>query len=121
MIAICLLVSLPDANDSFDLIELNHVYDSNGKHILDQYIGWQCVDGKFRCEFWCFQNRFTFPTRDLARGGWLMVGRKTTEGVRPRLVRSRHFHETWLQFDPEVENRDVFPQSKRRGLAIRKR
>lgn len=113
---------LPFADDRIELLELNHVYDSCGHLVLSQYIGWDFDDkGDYRCQWWRFQKRFNRPYRDYARGGWVMTGTDADEGVAPRRVRAKVFTESWSFVDHELEHRNVFPQSKRRGLTIRKR
>ena len=102
--------------DTADVIELNHFYDPEGRKVFDQVIFWEwhAEEAVFRVVAWrLWKSPAQTPQRDWQRGGyrtlWLDVDQ-------PRLVRATSFHETWTQFDPELEDRQFLPPDRRRGL-----
>jgi hypothetical protein len=103
--------------DTADLIELNHVYDLEGRKAFDQVILWDWHEAEeaFRVVAWrLWKSPAQTPERDWLRGGYQMLWDDING---PRLVRSTSFHETWTQYDPELEDRQLFPPERRRGLA----
>ena len=106
----------PVSTDTADIIEVNHYYDANGKHVFDQVIFWDWHDDDctFRVAAWRFlKPENHFPRRDPVRGGYVHIWKD--EG-RLRCVRSKWFRETWTQYDPEVNDREFLTQRMRRGL-----
>jgi hypothetical protein len=53
------------------------------------------------------------PERDWERGGWSVLWQ---DGEVVRLVRAKSMRRTYLQFDPEIEDRKILSKEKRRGL-----
>jgi hypothetical protein len=103
--------------DTADVIELNHFYDPEGRKVFDQVIFWEwhAEEAAFRVVAWrLWKSPAQTPHRDWLRGGyrtlWLDVDL-------PRLVRAASFHESWTQYDPELEDRHFLPPDRRRGLA----
>jgi len=102
--------------DTADLIELNHVYDLEGRKAFDQVILWEWHEAKeaFRVVAWrLWKSPAQTPERDWLRGGYQMLWDDVNG---PRLVRATSFYETWTQYDPELEDRQLFPPERRRGL-----
>lgn len=93
---------------SVDCIELNHLYDSEGRYVYDQVILWQkYCDNEQHVVGWrlvktplCFTNGF-FILRD---------------GDFDRKIQYKMFRESWTQHDPEVVDRGRWPKEKRSGL-----
>ncbi len=106
--------------DTTDLVELNHVYDLEGRKALDQVIFWEWnpAEGAFRVVAWrLLKSPAQTPERDWLRGGYRVLW-EDVDG--PRLVRAASFQETWTQFDPELEDRQFLSPERRRGLAGRR-
>jgi len=102
--------------ESVDLIEVNHCYDEEGKHVFDQvlFYDWSAQDRQYHVRAWrMLKDPTQIPHRDSVRGdyestwydGWLL-----------RQVRSTTFRETWTQYDPEVTARSQLPKELRREL-----
>ena len=129
-----------------DRIELNHLYDGDGRLVLDQVIFWEWSrsDCRFHVVDWRLIKNCRIPSeeqkrewdtshpdgppyvpRAIAVHAWPDVGiddcnpvcdwydEKTREN---RRVTGRTFIETWTLNDPELRNREVLPQNRRRGL-----
>lgn len=151
--------------DHVDFFELSHVYDDEGKLVLDQVIMWDwvydhatkstekkvvawytlknCREVLTR-EEWLKKNRefgdawvkkhgmhgfipdyvpefignSKCPRYDHARKKWIVV---FAERSAIRKITANAYMETWTQFDPEVENQNLFEKSTRRGLTILRR
>jgi len=116
---------LPVADETIDVIEVNHFYDDSGKHVFDQIIFWEyrradgavtthdCALGRVvqACRFIkCYSQ---MPQRDYGRGCTTTIWH---DGDTLRRVRAACWFETWTQFDPEVANRSVLAQCDRREL-----
>jgi hypothetical protein len=116
MLAILLLCTLPldlAKCDQADIVEINHHYDYDGRHVFTQSIWWELGDdSEFVVIDWRMQklqDLTPIPTR----GGYLQVWE---DGERIRVVRSRHYRETWTQYDPELLDRERIPKEQRREL-----
>jgi len=105
-----------------DLVEVNHLYNDMGEHVLDQVIFWD----------WCFNSR-RHQVRDwrLLRGAASPSGRACYGPQRlwpfgwqvtllddggMRHVYATAIRETWTQYDPEMAERNVLEEQKRRKL-----
>lgn len=104
--------------ETVDLLEVNHKYGDDGKHVYDQLIVWERLpDGKYHVRHWrLLDDRETCPGRPLYcaqtqdyRATW-----KDEAGL--RAVRSKAFRETWSHSDPEREDLKVWPQIMRQNL-----
>ena len=99
--------------DEVEVLELNHFFDENGKHVFDQLIFWA-----------------TYPKADLHVRGWRLVKSKSMipkkrgdkwetrwerNGVK-YVVTARGFKETKTAFDPELRDRKAIPKDKRNNL-----
>jgi hypothetical protein len=102
--------------ESVDLIEVNHCYDEEGKHVFDQvlFYDWSAQDRQYHVRAWrMLKHPSQIPYRDTVSGryeatwhdGWVM-----------RNVRATTFRETWTQHDPEVAARSQLPKELRREL-----
>ena len=101
--------------DRVDAIELNHLFDEAGKHVLSQYLflDWIPSAGQFHVIAWRLAKRpGQRPVRDAA-GGWVVVW---FDGGRLRRVRAGSFVESWTQYDVELEHRRILPKEQRREL-----
>jgi hypothetical protein len=119
LLAVAVIGALPldlVTTDAADVIELNHLYDGDGRPVFDQVIFWQwhADEGAYHVLAWrLWKSPAQTPWRE-----WLAGGFVTTwfDGDRLRLVRSRSYRETWTQHDPELEDRQLLPAHERRGL-----
>ncbi len=114
--AAAMVPATPLVRDRVDAIELNHVYDSDGRLVLRQFIfwDWHDGDGQFRVVAWrLFNEGQPLPWRDLSRGGYVLLWR---DGQVLRWIEADAFHETWTQYDREIEDRQQLSQDRRRGL-----
>lgn len=114
------LVAAPSSHEEsgerVDLIEVNHYYDENGKHILDQvlFYEWDDREARYQVRAWrLLKVPSQFP-RPCANG----QGYETTwrEGKDARVVQAPKFRETWTQYDPELLERRVLPREERHEL-----
>ena len=117
--AACLLLVEPitlATEERVDVIEHNRFYNpDNAKHVFDQVIfrdhHRSCVD---RIVDWrLVKNKSHVPYRDFARGEYVM---RWWDNDKFRVVRSGVLTDTWTNYDPELEDREVFPRERRRGL-----
>lgn len=102
-------------SDAFDKVELNHFYDDQGRHVFDQVLWYD----------WDIHNRHTV-------GAWRLVKNTGTIPVLNRQsnlyeslfsdngtfrkVTAKYYSETWMQYDPELVDREFLPKEKRRDL-----
>jgi hypothetical protein len=102
--------------ESVDLIELNHCFDEEGRHVFDQilFYDWSARDQHYHVRAWrMLKNPKQIPTRHAVRGDYESVW---YDGWVLRRVRSTTFRETWTQYDPEVLARAKLPKELRREL-----
>ena len=102
--------------DQVDLIDLNHYYDSQGRHVFDQVIfyQWSRADARFQVREWRLMKApMKPPCRVRADGPWVMRWRDQGEF---REVSGKNFRETWTNYDPEIRERDYLPAGERRGF-----
>jgi len=138
ILAALLLAAIPHSDvvrDECDVIELNHLYDENGRSGLSQFIfyDWHERESRHHVVEWA-----TTRTERKAKAGILpeefkkryrhelaAMVRPTKEGWRLRFdhmgvvreITARQFRETWTQFDPEIMERENLPKERRRGLS----
>lgn len=104
-----------------DLIELNHFYDSQGRHVYDQVIFYEEDPGTLRRQVraWCLvEDRDTRNRRpvknvetSLYQVDWFDNDQRLV-----RKITSRSFSETWSQIDPERANKKVLLEKYRIAL-----
>lgn len=127
LILILLLGSFkgPFVHNSCDLIELNHNYDKNGKHVYDQVIFWRRKpeNGKYEvCEWGLIEERESptrRPAQNVVSGLWEVYYKR--DGERSAIiVTSKMFRESWSTIDPERENKKKVPEELRYKLYSKK-
>jgi hypothetical protein len=117
--ALSLIAALPQSDvacDHVDLVEVNHVYDLEGKPVLVQavFYEWRPSQGEYHVRAWrLLKSDDQRPVRDFRRGDWRMI---FSDGGILREVRATTFRETWTQYDVERHERDRLPQEYRAGL-----
>ncbi len=98
-----------------DLIELNHVYDTDDGHIsFEQWIFWDWWPSKRRyvCVAW---RHYREQDKLLPGKLWVLV--RNEDGV--IRITANAVIETWTPNDPELDDRDRFEPGLRRGLRTR--
>lgn len=108
-------------HEHVDLIELNHFYDQQGRHVYDQVIFYErCPDtGKFKVRAWCLvEDRETLsrrPIRDL-ESNLYQVNWFDSDQRLLRKITSRMYRESWTQVDPERANKRIVDERLRTSL-----
>lgn len=95
-----------------DIIELNRVYDGEGRLVLTQLIAWSwCRDGRYHVDGWrLVRDKHDSPV--LRNGRWVI---DVSDGHgRPVEVSAVGFRDTHTQHDPERDDLAAWPQEKRR-------
>lgn len=94
--------------DRCDRLEINHVYDCNGRHSFTQAIFWDWYsDGTLHVSAWSILGKHR-----LERGRIVFYQRQTL-----RVVEFSTWCESWTQGDPELRDRQLLPVERRRGFA----
>ena len=115
----CLCGSSPRedvASEQVDLVEVNHFYDDQGRHVFDQVIfyDWYASESRYNVRAWrLVKNPSQLPQRDWAGGGYSAMWQ---DGEQIRHIRSKSIRETWTQYDPELVEREFLPKEKRKEL-----
>jgi hypothetical protein len=103
--------------DQVDVIEYNHFYDDQGRHVFDQLIfyDWSPGDNRYQIRDWrLIKHVSQTPQHDLQRGNYVATWH---DGAALRQVRAASMRETWTQYDPELVERSVLPKEQRRELS----
>lgn len=118
--SLSLLLAVPVVNDvareSVDLIELNHFYDEQGRLVFDQVIfyDWSSECARYNVRAWrLVKTTAQLPQRDWGSGGYVAMWQ---DGEQFRRLQSKHFCETWTQYDPELHEREHLPKERRHEL-----
>jgi hypothetical protein len=118
-LALLLLSVLPQditLRDQVDVIELNALFDENGREVFRQVIFLDVNrEGKEEVVAWrLVKHESQIPRPDCCgRGHYTTLWH---DGERERVVVAKSFRETWTQFDPELVAREVMPKESRREL-----
>jgi hypothetical protein len=111
--ALCLLlyVGSPRSKSTyFHLMELNHFYGRDGKHVYSQVILWHQNPATMRLEVGYWSLADTEPLLENGLYKWT-----DKEG---RAAHSRIFRESWSQIDPERANQKRLDQESRIGFPV---
>jgi hypothetical protein len=108
--------------EQVDLIELNHFYDPQGRHVYDQVIFYNRhpATGKYHVRAWCLvEDRESLSRRPvyqvstgLYRVDWLDSDQQVL-----RCVQSRLHRESWSHVDPERVDKKKYDERLRFSLA----
>jgi hypothetical protein len=104
------------AFEHVELVEVNHLYDERGQHLLDQLIfyDWSVQLSRFDVRAWRkVKSSAQLPVRSWQDGDYHVTW--YDRGIL-RHVRAAAFRETWTQYDPEVLARKQLPVEQRREL-----
>jgi hypothetical protein len=108
---------LPLVSDRVDVLELNRVYDDQGRPVLTQMIfwDWHQRDARLHVVAWrLWKDESQQPLRDWSQGDFVLLW---NDGELLREVRAKTWRESWTQFDPELQDRNTFAKEHRRGLS----
>lgn len=109
------------AVDQVDLIEYNHFYDEQGRHVFDQLIfyDWSRRDARYQIRDWrLVKSNMQVPYKDTQRNFYTATWH---DGQVIRQVRATSLRETWTQYDPELVERANLPKEQRRELSPARR
>lgn len=114
-----ILATVPHAEplrERCDAIEVNHMYDGEGRLVFDQviFLDWTPDESRYHVRAWrLVKYPSQIPERDHARNCWRTVFR---DGEVLRVIEAGSMRRTWEQHDPEALEREVLPVHRRRGL-----
>lgn len=103
--------------DQVEVIEYNHFYDEQGRHVFDQLIffDWSPRENRYQIRDWrLIKTVSQAPYHDANRGFYVATWH---DGLTLRQVRAAAIRETWTQYDPELTERAVLPKEHRRELS----
>lgn len=99
--------------DRVALIEVNHLYDARGQHVIDQVIFWDWDRDRFQVRAWrLIKSDVQLPKRNRC-GDYECYW---CDGNTLRKVIAHQKRETWTTYDPEVLEREMLPIEFRREL-----
>lgn len=125
LILLLTIPSLPESvtAEQVDVVEVNHFYDDNGRHVFDQVIFYDWSDGWQRHQVvaWrLIKDRSQLPQRNWQASSESYVTFWVDQEVL-RKVTAKSFRETWTQYDPELLEREALRKEDRRELRISRR
>ena len=113
-IAILLLGIIPldiPTTDKVDLVEHNHFYDENGREVFQQLIWWDW--DKYNSRFVIRDWRLVTDKQILPIDGRSVF----YDGGTMREIKATSKSTSWLQYDPELADREMLPKEQRRELS----
>lgn len=102
--------------DRVDLVEVNHYYDDQARHVFDQvlFYDWSPAAARFRVrDYRLFRSPHQRPQRSASTREYVTLWH---EGDGTRHVTARAFRETWTQYDPEMRERQYLAKHRRQRL-----
>jgi hypothetical protein len=109
------------AEEYVDLIELNHFYDHQGRHVYDQVIFYEQSPetGRFQVRAWCLiedrDNLSRRPVKNVETQRYQVDWFDNDQRL-VRKITSRSFRESWTQIDPERANKIILEERSRIAL-----
>lgn len=104
------------ATETVDTVEVNSLYDEQGRKTFDQVIwwDWNAPTETYRVRAWrLVKDGKPWAERDWENGGWVCTW---MDGDKLRCVRARSLMRTFTQYDPELIDRDWHPKENRKEL-----
>lgn len=104
------------AREKCDLIELNGLYDEQGRLVFDQIIFYDfCRErSRYQVRAWrLVKDHNQLPTYDHTTGLWQC---RWLDGEVTRCVTADSYRRTWTQYDPELAEREFYPKERRKEL-----
>lgn len=118
-VACCLLAGMDDPDRlpvvTVDRVEQNHVVSARGVVSLNQHVAWVYYPGELQPHvafWWTGPDPLVWVERD---GYSQAVVWRDGQAIR---LRCRAHSETWTLTDPELEDRQLYDQNRRRGWAL---
>jgi hypothetical protein len=110
------------AEDSVDVIEINHFVNESGQVQLDQIIfyDWSPSQSRYIVRAWRSLKTPSQLPMKLAGGGYQATWHDSRDGNVLRKVKAKSVIETWTTYDPETVNQEYLDRNLRRELAQRK-
>jgi hypothetical protein len=108
------------ASEQVDLVEVNHFYDDQGRHVFDQVIFYDWAEGHSRhmVRAWrLVKNPAQLPQRNWKDGSYTALWH---DNEVLRKVQAKSMRESWTQYDPELAEREYLPKEKRKELQVAK-
>lgn len=108
-------------SDSFEKVEVNHFYDTEGKQVFDQVIwyDWDYLLNQHKVEAWrIMKTPGYFPVLNRQNGYYESLFIHDDNIHR---VKAKYLIETWTQFDPELVDRETYKKELRLDLQSRKK
>lgn len=119
LIALLLLCLNPGddvVRERCDLVELNGLYDEQGRLVFDQVIwyDWSAPHERYMVRAWrLVKDGKPSPEYDHGSGQWRCLW---NDGEITRCVMAGSYRRTWEQFDPELIEREYLPKERRKEL-----
>lgn len=104
--------------DQVDMVEVNHLYDEQGRLLFDQviYYDWSPEQRRYNVRAWrLVKTPSQLPTRHVS-GGYISLWHDDRT-LRRVIATSRR--ESWTQYDPELVERQFRSKDKRPNLTKR--
>ncbi len=104
------------SSEQVDLVELNHFFDDQGRHVFDQMIfyDWSAEHNRYQVRAWrLIKTASQQPRHDWTREVYVATWQ---DGEVLRKVVAKGMKETWTQHDPELAEREYLPKEMRREL-----
>jgi len=104
------------ASEQVDLVEVNHFYDDQGRHVFDQVIfyDWEAGHSRHMVRAWrLVKNPAQLPQRNWKDGSYSALW---YDNDVLRRVQAKSMRESWTQYDPELVEREYLPKEKRKDL-----
>lgn len=109
------------AEEYVDLIELNHFYDHQGRHVYDQVIFYEQApeSGRFLVRAWCLvedrDHQSRRPVKDANSQRYRVSWYDSDQHIHRKIV-SQIYRESWTQVDPERANKKIHDEHSRTSL-----
>lgn len=128
ILAALLLAVIPHSDvvrDECDVLELNHFYTGEGKLVFSQWIflAWNELKSRHDVIEWAMAKGYGEIAIDAdklramvvpAKGGWRL---RFSHACVQREITATSFREIHTQYDREVDEREILPKERRRGLS----
>jgi len=98
--------------ESVDVVEVNHFFDGDGRHVLDQLLFYRWKTDHHELIDWrSVKSPECLPVRH--GGHWECFW---TDGIQLRRIRCASYRESWEQYDVELADRLGNPPERRQKL-----
>jgi hypothetical protein len=110
------------AEDTVDVIEINHFVNDSGQVQLDQVIfyDWSPSQSRYIVRAWRSLKTPSQLPMKLPNGTYQAIWHDSRDGNVMRKVTAKSVVETWTTYDPETVNQEFLDRNLRRELTQRK-